>query len=133
MKNLFATIITLLLISVNLQANPSVSEDNKEKKIVTLSPKTYEKETGNGIVLVDYWASWCGPCRKMEPILKEIAQETNIKIGKINVDRHKDFVRKQNINTVPTMILYKDGKEVERLVGLYSKDELLQLLTQYSE
>lgn len=133
MKNLFMTTAAIILISVNLQANPSTSGENSDNKIVTLSPKTYEKETASGVVLVDYWASWCGPCRKLEPILKEIAKETDIKIGKINVDQHKDFVIKRNITSVPTMIVYKDGKEVERLIGFYSKNQLLKILGKHSE
>lgn len=99
-----------------------------DKKVVNLSAKSYEKEIAEGIVLVEYWAPWCGPCRKLAPILKQISEETVVKVGKLNVDHHKAFVKKQNINIVPTMIIYKDGIEKERLNGSYTKDELMEIL-----
>lgn len=106
-------------------------KSDSANKIVTLSAKSYEQETSKGLVLVDYWAVWCGPCRKMEPILKEIAAETSVKVGKLNVDDYKAFVKTKNVPTIPTMIIYKDGKEVQRLVGVYTKDELIEVLNNY--
>lgn len=118
----------LLFFSIIVFAQDKSSSVNK---IVTLTAKSYEQEVSKGLVLVDYWAVWCGPCRKMEPVLKEIASETNVKVGKLNVDDYKAFVRTKNVPTIPTMIIYKEGEEVQRLVGVYTKDELLEVLNSY--
>lgn len=134
MKNLILTFILLCFAIHNMDAENPVSEKSRNKKdIISLTPKTYESEIKEGMVLVDYWASWCGPCRKLDPVLKEIAEETDIKIGKVNVDRYKAFVKSQNISSVPTLILYKNGEEVQRLSGFYSKQELLAILDYYSQ
>lgn len=118
----------LLLFSMIVFAQDKSGSTNK---IVTLTAKSYEQEVSKGLVLVDYWAVWCGPCRKMEPVLKEIVSETDVKVGKLNVDDYKAFVRTKNVPTIPTMIIYKDGEEVQRLVGVYTKDELITVLNNY--
>lgn len=127
MKKSFFLTILLSLSAIVFAQNKS---DNSGK-IITLTAKSYEQEVSKGLVLVDYWAVWCGPCRKMEPVLKQIAEETDVKLGKLNVDDYKAFVRTKNVPTIPTMIIYKDGKEVQRLVGVYSKDEVLKVLDSY--
>lgn len=127
MKKTFFLTILLSLSAIVFAQNKS---DNAGK-IITLTAKSYEQEVSKGLVLVDYWAVWCGPCRKMEPVLKQIAEETDVKVGKLNVDDYKAFVRTKNVPTIPTMIIYKDGKEVQRLVGVYSKDEVLKVLDSY--
>jgi thioredoxin 1 len=77
-------------------------------------------------VLVDFWAEWCGPCRLMAPILDEIAPayKGRVKIGKLNVDENQDAPTKFGVMNIPTMIIFKTGKEVERIVGAMSKTEL---------
>ena len=125
-KSIFLTV--LLFLSVVMFAQDKKDNANK---IITLTAKSYEQEVSKGLVLVDYWAVWCGPCRKMEPVLKQIAAETDVKVGKLNVDDYKAFVRTKSVPTIPTMIIYKDGKEVQRLVGVYTKDEILKVLDNY--
>lgn len=121
-------LVFLLFISVAMLAQ---DKGGDAKKIITLTAKSYSQEVSKGLVLVDYWAVWCGPCRKMEPVLKEIASETDVKVGKLNVDDYKAFVRTKNVPTIPTMIIYKEGEEVQRLVGVYTKDELIKVLNSY--
>lgn len=125
-KSVFLTV--LLFLSVIMLAQ---DKNDNANKIITLTAKSYEQEVSKGLVLVDYWAVWCGPCRKMEPVLKQIAAETDVKVGKLNVDDYKAFVRTKNVPTIPTMIIYKEGKEVQRLVGVYTKDEILKVLDNY--
>ena len=81
-------------------------------------------------VLVDFWAEWCGPCRLMGPILDEIVPgyQGRLKIGKLNVDENQDSPTKFGVMNIPTMILFKNGKEAERIVGAMSKPELQKKL-----
>ena len=82
-----------------------------------------------GKVLVDFWATWCGPCRMQGPVLDEIAAESDaVKIGKVNVDEEQMLALKFGITSIPTLMLFKDGKEANKLVGLRSKEELKEIL-----
>ena len=81
-------------------------------------------------VLVDFWASWCPPCKVVEPILEELAQEYQgrVKIGKLNVDRNPGLVTKYEITGVPTFIIFKDGKIKDRAMAAKSKEELKKMI-----
>lgn len=80
-------------------------------------------------VLVDFWASWCGPCRMLSPIVDEIAEETDaVKVCKLNVDDENALAQKYGVMSIPTLILFKDGEVVKTLVGLRQKAALLQEL-----
>jgi thioredoxin 1 len=81
-------------------------------------------------VLVDFWAEWCGPCQMMGPIIEELAKELEgkFKIGKLNVDENREIAGKYGIMSIPTLIIFKDGKEAKQLVGLQSKEGLKEEL-----
>lgn len=99
--------------------------------VITLTTENFEQEALNSRVpvLIDFWASWCGPCKMMGPIVDQIAEEmgTNAKICKINIDEQRDFATKYDVMSIPTFILIKDGKEVKRLIGAMPKEELSRL------
>ena len=99
--------------------------------VITLTTENFDQEELNSRVpvLIDFWASWCGPCKMMGPIVDQIAEEmgTNAKICKINIDEQRDFATKYDVMSIPTFILIKDGKEVKRLVGAMPKEELSRL------
>lgn len=79
-------------------------------------------------VLIDFWASWCGPCRMLSPIVDEIAEEnTNIKVCKVNVDEEGELAEKFNVMNIPTLVVIRDGKEVERMVGAKPKKQILAM------
>ena len=98
------------------------------EKILTLTDKNFQQQTKNRLVLVDFWAEWCAPCRMMAPILNEVAAELDGKafVGKVDVQQYQDLSTKFKIRGIPTLILFKDGKEVNRFVGVKTKEFLLK-------
>ena len=91
--------------------------------------KTEVKES-NKVVLVDFYADWCGPCKMMSPVIDKIAEEADdrVKVCKLNVDDAQDIAVEYNVMSIPTLILFKDGNEVNRLVGLQDKKEVLDMI-----
>ena len=99
---------------------------------IKLSTENFEKEVlkSEKPVLVDFYADWCGPCNAMSPVIEELAKELEgkAKVGKINVDENSDIAVEYNVMSIPTLIVFKNGKEEKRLVGVRDKEELLRLL-----
>ena len=82
-----------------------------------------------GLTVVDFWAPWCGPCMMFKPIFEEVSKDmTDINFYKLNVDNNKDITKKLGIMSIPTIILFKDGKEAKRNIGILSKEELKKFL-----
>ncbi len=80
-------------------------------------------------VLVDFWASWCGPCQMLAPVIEEIAKEvTDAKVGKVDVDEQAELAKKYFVMSIPTLIVFKDGQAVKRHVGTKLKEEILEML-----
>ena len=79
-------------------------------------------------VLVDFYATWCGPCKMLSPVLEEIAAETGATIGKVDVDEEQDLAEEYEIMSVPTLMVFQNGEMVHSAIGTPSKDELLNLL-----
>jgi len=88
----------------------------------------------NKIALIDFWANWCGPCRALAPTIQELAKEYSGKVlvGKLDVDENPATAEHFQVFSIPTMILFKDGKETERLVGLCPKNRISETLNKYS-
>ena len=82
-------------------------------------------------VLVDFYAQWCSPCKVLAPIIEELAKELKgkVKVGKLDIDQAKEIASKYSVMSIPTLILFKDGKEEKRIVGLRNKEELKKELT----
>ena len=96
-----------------------------------INSENFEQEVLNSEkpVLVDFFADWCGPCKMMAPIVEELATELDgkVKVGKINVDENSDIAVEYNVMSIPTLIVFKNGKEEKRIVGVRDKEELLRL------
>jgi thioredoxin 1 len=103
--------------------------------ILNLSDATFDETIAGADtpVLVDFWAEWCGPCKMIAPTLAEIASEQKGKlaIGKLNVDDNPDTARRFDVMSIPTLLVFKDGQQVKRLVGAKGKGQLLQDLAEF--
>jgi thioredoxin 1 len=103
-------------------------------KIKILTDATFDEETKQGVVLVDFWAEWCGPCRRLAPTVEALATEFEGRatMAKVNVDENPNVPSRFMIRGIPTLLLFKDGQLVESIVGLTPKDSLAQLLEQHA-
>ena len=93
-------------------------------KVIEVNESNFEKEVLTGKVLVDFNATWCGPCRMLKPIIEEFSDNTNIKVCACDVDQAENIARNYNIYSIPCLILFNNGEVVKRSVGLISLDEL---------
>ena len=91
--------------------------------------QNFENEVAQGKTLVDFYADWCGPCQMLSPIIEEIASECDdVKVGKLNIDDARDIAIRYGVQSIPTLILFKDGEPVKTLVGYRPKDAILDIL-----
>jgi len=95
-----------------------------------LNDESYEKTVAKGVVLVDFYATWCGPCRMITPIIEEIASEMKdqVIVAKIDVDSAPNAAGSASVTSIPTVILFKDGKEVSRVVGVRDKEYFKEMI-----
>lgn len=102
--------------------------DADHENILILTDENFHYQTDDKVVLIDFWASWCAPCRMMVPILNDVSSELsdNLHVGKVNIELHQSIAQKYKIRSIPTLILLKNGIEVDRFVGVKSKSFLLE-------
>lgn len=96
-----------------------------------LNDENFDSEIASGVTLVDFYADWCGPCRMIAPIIEELAGELQdqASIAKLDIESAQKTTSNFNVTSIPTLILFKDGNEVERIVGVKDKDSLKSLIT----
>lgn len=98
---------------------------------IVITKENFDSEVlkAEGTVLVDFWATWCGPCRMLSPIVDEVASERpDVKVGKINVDEQPELTQQFGIMSVPTLLVFKNGEKVQESVGLIPKEKVEALL-----
>ena len=102
--------------------------------VITITKENFEAEVLKSAqpVLLDFWAAWCGPCRMLSPIVDEVAEErTAVKVGKVNVDEQPDLAAEFGVMSIPTLIVFKNGEEIDRSVGALPKARLQALLEKH--
>lgn len=92
--------------------------------MLKLENQNFDSLVGSGVHLVDFFADWCGPCKMLMPVLESVSE--NIDIIKVNVDEHQDLAVKYGVMSIPTLIVFKDGKPVNKMIGFRSKEQLLE-------
>ncbi|KGR78740.1 thioredoxin [Ureibacillus manganicus] len=98
--------------------------------IVHVTDQNFNEEIANGVVLVDFWATWCGPCKMIAPVLEEIDAEIGdqVKIAKLDVDNNQATAAEYQVMSIPTLLLFKDGQQVAKTVGFQPKEALIEFI-----
>jgi thioredoxin len=99
---------------------------------IHLTKENFDETISSGTCLVDFWADWCGPCRMVAPVIDALAEkyEGEVKVCKVNVDEEEELAVRFGIMTIPSILLFKDGKEVDKRIGVYPQEEFEQMLKQ---
>ncbi|WP_373892998.1 thioredoxin [Virgibacillus natechei] len=102
--------------------------------IVHVSDQDFTKETSEGLVLADFWAPWCGPCKMIAPVLEEIDGEMDekVQIVKLDVDENQETAGKYGVMSIPTLLLFKDGDVVDQVIGFQPKEALVDLINKHA-
>lgn len=101
--------------------------------VQSLNDSNFVEKTNEGVVLVDFWATWCGPCRMQAPVIDALDEELGDKVtfAKVDVDENPNTARQFGVMSIPTLIVKKDGEVVNKVIGYHSKEQLEELLEQY--
>ncbi len=143
MKNLTKSILPILFVFILFSCNSTSNKDTKENDtktdtlfqqseigITELTEAHFETFIQSGTVLVDFYADWCKPCKIQAPIIEEVQKELagKIKIGKINIDNHSSVANQFGIRSIPTLIIFKNGKPAKQLIGITSKEDIISAI-----
>jgi thioredoxin 1 len=117
---IFGFLVLNFFARMKMKNMPAVEDHDK---ILTLTDKNFQQQIKNKVVLVDFWAAWCAPCRMMAPVLNDVSSELseNQRVGKVNIEQYQSLAQQFKVRSIPTLILFKNGKEVDRFVGIKQK------------
>lgn len=130
MKTIIRLASLLLLCVCTLNACDQSEKKETTENVITLNSNNFDNEIRSGVILVDFWAGWCRPCKAMAPVLEEVAitMKGKARIGKVDVDVNEDLAQRFGIQAIPCFILFKEGNKVESLVGIQSKEAILEMI-----
>lgn len=138
-STLIIIILSISLLSFSMISESFVEENanngnTSQSPVIELSDKNYSSEVSQGLVIVNYWSPWCALCRHSKPIFEDIAREYNgkVKTARINAATNKRFVFEKNIQLIPSTLIYKDNKEIIRITGRASKEDLKRIIEENS-
>jgi len=120
-----AVFIFRSIAMAQIKKTPMVADN---AKVLTLTDQNFQQQTKNKVVLVDFWATWCAPCRMMAPVLNDVATELsgNSHVGKVDIQQYQSLANKFKVRSIPTLILFKNGTEINRFVGIKTKEFLVK-------
>jgi len=123
---LIVSLIILRFVAMAKIKNTPMVADHVN--VLTLTDQNFQQQTKNKVVLVDFWATWCAPCRMMAPVLNDVASDLsgNSKVGKVDIEQFQWLAQKFKVRSIPTLILFKNGVEINRFVGIKSKEFLIK-------
>ena len=122
-----------MLLAIGVLNISCKNSGTTDKNIILLTQDNFDKTKSEGIVLVDFWATWCKPCQIQGPIVAELAEQYKGKliVGKCDIDENRDLANTYNIQSIPTIIIFRDGAPIETVIGLQSKSSLEELVDKY--
>ena len=127
------SVIQIFILIVTFMSMVACSEMTPDQGVTEASPTVSENQLLEGLVVADFWASWCLPCREMNPIFKKVSEEMKEKANflKIDVDNHEELSGKYKIKSIPTILILKEGKVVDKRVGVLSAGELKSVVEKW--
>jgi thioredoxin 1 len=135
LKSLCVALLACVAAGCGPQAGTQTATEIESKNVRALTKDTFQKEVLESAqpVFVDFWATWCGPCRTVAPTVAELADEYEgrVKFGKVDVDKETELATRYDVSGIPALMVFQDGKVVEHLVGVRSKDELKSVLEKH--
>lgn len=125
MRSMKKIMLFVFVLSLGVFTFNDLNAQTEKSNIKSLNQSNFNSSIKTGLVLVDFYADWCGPCKMVSPIVDELSEQMNdIKFRKVNVDEENNLAMRYNVRSIPTLVIFKDGQEVDRMVGFAPKARL---------